>query len=105
MMACPYDQRFFHDEKRYYFQEGPTPFEQVGYLRHQEGVVSKCNFCLPRLEQKLEPACVANCMTKARTFGDLDDPTSEVSKLVRDRGGNQLYPELGTNPSIYYLPA
>jgi len=104
MMACPYDQRFFHAEERRYFQEGLTPFEEIGYQRQQEGVVSKCNFCVPRLEKGLEPACVANCMSRARTFGDLDDPGSEVSKLIRDRAGYQLYPELGTNPSIYYLP-
>lgn len=104
MMACPYDQRFFNDGESCYFEEGPTPYEEVGYRRHQEGVVSKCNFCLPRLNQGLEPACVANCMTKARTFGDLDDPNSEVSKLIRDRGGYQLYPELGTSPAVHYLP-
>ncbi len=104
MMACPYDQRFFNSKTRYYFQERPTAFEQAGYQRHQEGVVSKCNFCLPRLQKGLEPACVANCMAKARTFGDLEEPNSEVSKLIRDRGGYQLYPELGTGPSVYYLP-
>jgi molybdopterin-containing oxidoreductase family iron-sulfur binding subunit len=105
MMACPYDQRFFHDRERHYFADGPTPYEKRGYQRHQTGVVSKCNFCLPRLAKNLEPACAANCMARARTFGDLDDPNSEVSKLIRDRGGYQLYPELGTNPSVYYLPA
>jgi molybdopterin-containing oxidoreductase family iron-sulfur binding subunit len=36
---------------------------------------------------------------------DLEDPSSEVSRLIRNRGGYQLYPELGTNPSVYYLPA
>jgi molybdopterin-containing oxidoreductase family iron-sulfur binding subunit len=104
MMACPYDQRFFLDEERRYFHEGLTPFERRGYQRHQQGVVSKCNFCPSRLEHGLDPACVANCMARARTFGDLDDPNSAVSKLIRDRGGYQLYPELGTHPSIYYLP-
>jgi len=104
MMACPYDQRFFNDGLSRYFDEGLTPYEEIGYGRHQEGVVSKCNFCLPRLNQGLEPACVANCMARARTFGDLDDPNSEVSKLIRDRGGHQLYPELGTHPAIRYLP-
>ena len=104
MMACPYDQRFFLAEERQYFGEGLTPFETRGYRRHQRGVVSKCNFCVPRLENGLEPACVANCMARARTFGDLDDPNSEATKLIRGRGGYQLYPELGTNPSIYYLP-
>jgi molybdopterin-containing oxidoreductase family iron-sulfur binding subunit len=57
------------------------------------------------LEKKLEPACVANCMAKARYFGDLDDPNSEVSRLIREKRGQQLHPELGTDPSVYYLPA
>jgi molybdopterin-containing oxidoreductase family iron-sulfur binding subunit len=103
MMACPYQARFFQAGVLSYFSDGPTPYEAQGYQRHQEGTVSKCNFCLPRLEQGLEPACVANCMTRARVFGDLDDPGSEVSRTIRDRGGAQLYPELGTDPSIFYL--
>ncbi|MBI2954525.1 MAG: 4Fe-4S dicluster domain-containing protein [Chloroflexi bacterium] len=105
LMACPYGSRFFHAKERYYFEGyGATPFEEWGYRRHPTGVVSKCDFCRHRVDQGLEPACVANCMTKARHFGDLDDPQSEVSRLIRDRGGSQLYPELGTDPSVYYLP-
>ena len=105
MMACPYQARFFQEDRSTYFGNGATPNEARGYQRHEPGTVSKCNFCLPRVEQGLEPACVANCMARARTFGDLDDPNSEVSRVIRDRGGAQLYPELGTDPSIYYLPS
>jgi len=105
MMACPYQARFFQEGNETYFPGGVTPYESRGYGRHQAGTVSKCNFCLPRLEQGLEPACVANCMARARIFGDLDDPQSEVSRTIRERGGTQLYAELGTDPSIYYLPA
>ena len=105
MMACPYQARFFQEGNETYFPGGVTPYEARGYGRHQAGTVSKCNFCLPRLEQGLEPACVANCIARARIFGDLDDPQSEVSRTIRERGGAQLYAELGTDPSIYYLPA
>ncbi len=106
MMACPYAARYYHGKERYYFgDQGPTPVEEWGYRRHPVGVVSKCDFCRHRLEKGLEPACVANCMVKGRYFGDLDDPSSEVSRLIRERGGYQLHPELGTDPSVYYLPS
>lgn len=106
MTACPYHARYYLEHIRgYYPGEGLTPYEKVGYERHNTGTVEKCNFCLDRLEQGKEPACVANCPTVARTFGDLDDPQSEVRLLIHRDAGYQLLPELGNNPSVYYLPA
>ncbi len=105
MMACPYGARYYQDEAHLYFGDVLTPYEEVRYADHLEGVVEKCDFCRHRLEQGLEPACVANCMAKARIFGDLDDPESEVSRLVREEAGFQLNPELGTDPSVFYLAA
>jgi molybdopterin-containing oxidoreductase family iron-sulfur binding subunit len=104
MQACPYGARFLSDGVHAYFDGQMTPYEEATAGMHPAGVVEKCDFCLERLEQGLEPACVANCMTRARIFGDLDDPESPVSRLVRGRGGFQLNPELGTDPSVYYLP-
>ncbi len=105
MQACPYGARYFNDEPgAYYGAQGLTPYEAAKYPAHPGGVVMKCNFCMHRVAQGLEPACVANCAARARTFGDLDDPQSDVSRLIKERGGEQLRPELGTNPSVYYLP-
>ncbi len=104
MMACPYNNRYFLDERRYYFGEaGPTPYEEACADRHPEGVVMKCNFCRHRLAEGKDPACVENCAAKARTFGDLDDPESIVSRLIKERGGFTLHPEAGTGPNVYYL--
>jgi len=105
MQACPYGARYFNETQTGYFPgQGLTPYEQRKYAAQNVGIVMKCNFCLDRVQAGLEPACVANCAARARTFGDLDDPLSEVSQLVRLRGGEQLQPELGTHPSVYYLP-
>lgn len=105
MMACPYGNRYINDGPQYYYPEGPTAYEEKRVTRHQTNVVMKCNFCRERVVEGKDPACVANCPTTARIFGDLDDPNSTVSKLIKERGGFPLHPELGTRPSVYYLPA
>jgi len=74
------------------------------------GVMKKCTLCVDRIynenlpEEDREPACVRTCPSKARHFGDLGDPTSEVSILVMARGGMDLMPEQGTKPVNKYLP-
>jgi Fe-S-cluster-containing dehydrogenase component len=75
-----------------------------------EGVMKKCTLCVDRIynenlpEAEREPACVQVCPTRARHFGDLGDPESNVSKLVAERGGVALMPELGYAPVNRYLP-
>jgi len=104
IVACPYRVRFFLSRKETYTPEA-SPHEQVGAEArdYQKGTVIKCDFCADKVRQGLEPACVRTCVGRARSFGDLDDPTSEVSRLIATRGGSQLLAEKGTDPSIYYL--
>ena len=59
--------------------------------------------CWHRLAKGEEPACVVGCPADARFWGDLDDPDSAVSQLVQSRAWEQLLPEMGTKPSVYYL--
>jgi Fe-S-cluster-containing dehydrogenase component len=79
--ACPYDARFIHPE----------------------GYADKCTFCIHRVEQGLEPACVAVCPTRCMYFGDLDDPESTLNRLLNSRQHHALIPEAGTRPRIFYL--
>ena len=93
------------DEKYY------AVVEEIEIMSH----FIKCNFCMERIDEGLSkglkpgigrdatPVCVNACPVKARTFGDLDDPNSNVSKLIKERKGYQLHPEHGTDPSVYYL--
>jgi Fe-S-cluster-containing dehydrogenase component len=74
------------------------------------GTMKKCTLCVDRIhdprlpEADRKPACVQACPTGARHFGDLGDPESAVSKLVAERGGVALMPELGYAPVNRYLP-
>ena len=75
-----------------------------------EGVMKKCTLCVDRIyndnlpEFARVPACVSACPTGARSFGDLGDPDSGVSQLVRERQGYDLMPEMGCKPVNKYLP-
>ena len=75
-----------------------------------EGVMKKCTLCVDRIynenlaESERQPACVQACPSRARHFGDLGDPDSDVSKLVAARGGVDLMPEFGYRPTNQYLP-
>ena len=102
MSACPYTGvRSFNWEEPKYVMECETG--DADAPKHQKHVVEKCTMCWHRLAKGEEPACIGTCPERARFFGDLDDPDSEVSKLVRERERFQLLPEMGTNPSVYYL--
>jgi Fe-S-cluster-containing dehydrogenase component len=104
VLACPYRARtLFEKAKEYFPGQGFTRYEEVTQAKHSRGVVEKCNFCLPRIENGLEPACVAGCMAKARYFGNLADPESQVSKMILSKRAFQMHAELGTDPSVYYL--
>jgi len=119
IMACPYQQRSFYanGKKEYFPNQGLTELEITGRELYplQEGTVVKCNFCLERIDEGVErglkpgtdreatPACVIACPAKARYFGNLDDPTSEVSAMISEKKAFQLHPEFGTKPSVYYI--
>jgi Fe-S-cluster-containing dehydrogenase component len=106
MTACPYSARYFNytQPNSYFPGQDQTAYEAAKFSEHTAGTVEKCNFCVDRVEAGLDPACVMACPAKARYFGDLDDPNSEVSRLIATGNGYQLEPGLGTNPSVYYLP-
>lgn len=94
--ACPYGARWFHPHVK-------APQDDT------EQAVGKCNFCMHRVEEGLLPACVNTCQGKARIFGDLNDPESEVSKQVREfnlaetRDKSTLLPDEGIMPNVFYI--
>jgi molybdopterin-containing oxidoreductase family iron-sulfur binding subunit len=103
IVACPYQVRFITEDSKGYYGEGLTPYEAESYQKWQPRTVQKCTFCVDRLEKGLDPACVQTCPTGALTYGDLNDPESEISRLIRQRAHFQPRAECGTDPSLYYL--
>ena len=75
-----------------------------------DGVMKKCTLCVDRIynmdlpEDERQPACVLCCPTRARVFGDINDPQSEASKAIQKGMGYKLLPDSGANPSNHYLP-
>jgi len=65
--------------------------------------VDKCDFCIDRVTNGEEPACVETCIAEARIFGDLNDPKSKVSKLVAAGAQQNISSKVNVGPNIYYL--
>ena len=81
-LACPYGARIKNEEDK---------------------KADKCDFCAHRLENGLLPVCISTCTTQARYFGDLNDPESIVSKLIKENKFQKLLPEENLEPNVYYL--
>lgn len=102
MAACPYTgvRSYNWEEPKYAAEAMLGDSDSPKHVKH---VVEKCTFCAQRIKRGDKPACMTPCPTRARYFGDLDDATSEVAKLIATRQYKQLLPDLGTKPSVYYL--
>ena len=114
-VACPYQARTIAHEFLGYYDGEITRQEEAVFDEGRIGVAQKCTFCSDRVDSGLEagltpgldpeatPACSAACIASAITFGDYNDPDSNVSQLVRDNPVFQMHEELGTDPQIKYL--
>jgi Fe-S-cluster-containing dehydrogenase component len=115
--ACPYTVRVFN----WFSPEWDKPLHlqlNPDVSVREAGVMEKCTFCTQRItaaeiharaenrelkDGDVTPACVQSCPAGAMVFGDLSDPTSQVSRLARLARGSKLLEELGTLPAITYL--
>lgn len=84
MQACPYD---------------------ALYIDPNNNTAAKCNYCVHRVEQDLLPACVVVCPEKAIIAGDMDDPASDIARLIGQEPVSVRKPEQGTKPKVFYLGA
>lgn len=102
MAACPYGMRSFN------WRDPRAGLDMNAINRHfptrMRGVVEKCNFCAERVGLGKQPACVEACgKTKALIFGNLNDPHSEIRKVLKANFTIQRKPSLGTHPSVFYI--
>ncbi len=101
--ACPYFARRFNWTKPYIPKEEINL--EMGYLSNRiryMGVMEKCTFCLHRSRKGRYTACVEACPTGARKFGNLNDPNSEVRKIIEKERVYVLKEELNTVPRLFY---
>ncbi len=99
VVACPYGSRSFNFRDPRPHIEGPLNAEFPTRMR---GVVEKCTFCEERLSRGEMPACV-EASEGMLSFGDLEDPNSDVSRILAETFSIRRKPALGTQPQIYYV--
>jgi phenylacetyl-CoA:acceptor oxidoreductase subunit 1 len=115
VVACPYLARSINFQDRIIPESGEGLQNPTAVNSDRIGICTKCNFCLQRVEDGLAkglnpdtdpeagPICVKFCIADALSFGDVDDPESNVSKLIRENKTVCLQEELDTKPSVYYI--
>lgn len=123
--ACPYGAvqvvKDYYAKKTYF--EVPTLYEQIPPEKRHPlhritmNVATKCTFCWHRVGKAIEegrpqdigvdpevtPACALACPTEAIIVGDLDDPNSRISRLIKAKGAIQLKKSYGTRPQAFYV--
>jgi phenylacetyl-CoA:acceptor oxidoreductase subunit 1 len=114
-VACPYQARYKIDRPRYAYGELAIESEAARADPRRIGVVTKCDFCaeridagrdrglVPGVDPEATPVCASSCISRALVFGDVEDPTSPVSRLLADSQSFRMHEELGTEPGFYYL--
>jgi phenylacetyl-CoA:acceptor oxidoreductase subunit 1 len=114
-VACPYQARYKVDAPRYAYGEQAMESELTVDDHKRIGVATKCTFCVDRIDAGLAhglkpgadpeatPVCVNSCIADALYFGDVEDPASVVSRLIKENQTFRMHEELGTKPAFYYL--
>jgi len=112
MAACPYSTRVFNwGEPDLPADIADKPYNPETSLPQKKGTVGKCDFCPDMTRMGMLPHCVSACPNGVYFFGDMNEDsvtngaeTFRFSDLVRDKAGYRLMEDLGTKPSVYYLP-
>ena len=110
MTGCPYSARIFNWAKHDSANDGAEYSPETGHPR-VHGTVSKCDFCPEMARKGVLPSCVTACPNGVIYYGDFNEDAvsngEEVvrfSEMIKNKGGYQYADELGTEPSVYYLP-
>ena len=99
--ACPYDARTLIEEEPEYVVD--FPLGDWDAPKHVAGTVEKCTFCANRLDRGEVPACMELCPGRARYWGDLDDPNSDICKFLEGKNSTRLLEDAGTEPNVFYV--
>jgi len=115
VMACPYDARTIVHEQQYAYGGSAMASEAKRFDPARIGVSMKCTFCsdridlaaatgkIPGVDHEVTPACVNSCISGAMEFGDIEDPESNVSRLLEQTRYYRMHEDLGTDPGVYYI--
>jgi Fe-S-cluster-containing dehydrogenase component len=112
MAACPYSTRVFNWGAPQISEEvASQPYSCETSVPQKKGTVGKCDFCADMTRMGMLPHCVSACPNGTFFYGDLNEDsvtngaeTFRFSDLIRDKAGYRLLEDLGTKPSVYYLP-